>query len=75
VIERQQPTLIHHIYDFKYVGLTKKIFIFYYKWFDPIMDVGTIFHSLCTIIEVCLSGIYALYDLFILPEKVIQVFM
>ena len=33
--------VIQHIYELKYVGITKKIPIFYCEWFDPRMDVGT----------------------------------
>jgi len=33
--------VIQHIYELKYIEITKKIPLFYCEWFDPRMDVGT----------------------------------
>jgi len=55
--------MIHHIYEFDYVGLSKKIPLFYCKWFDHTINVGTNFYSQYNIAEVKLNGRYALYDL------------
>ena len=63
--------IIHHIYEFEYFGLTKKIMLFYCEWFDPTFDVGTRFHSQYNIFEIKLSGRYTPYDPFMLPQKVI----
>jgi len=66
--------IIDHIFEFKYVGLTKKIPLFYCEWFDPTFDVGTTFLSQYSILEIKLNGRYAPYDPFILPQKAIQVY-
>ena len=61
--------IIQHIYELEYVGLTKKIPLFYCQWFDPTINVGKRYHSQYNIVEIKLSGRYALYDPFILPQK------
>jgi len=64
--------IIHHIYEFDYLGLSKKIPLFYCEWFDHTINVGTKFHSQYNIVKVKLNGRYALYDPFILPQKARQ---
>jgi len=66
--------IIHHIYEFDYVGLSKKIPLFYCAWFDPTINVGTKFYSQYNIVKVKLNGRYALYDSFILPQKARQAY-
>jgi len=61
--------IIHHIYEFDYVGLGKKISLYYYEWFDPTINVGTKFYSQYNIFEVKLNGRYALNNPFILSKK------
>jgi len=61
--------IIHHIYEFDYVGLSKKIPLFYCEWFDPTINVETKFFSQYNIFEVRLNERYTLYDPFILPQK------
>jgi len=65
---------VFNIFEFEYVGLTKKSPLFFYEWFDPTFDVGTRFLSQYNILEIKLNGIYAPYDLFTLPQKAIQVY-
>jgi len=36
--------IIHHIYEFEYLGLSRKIPLFYCEWFDPTIIVGTKFY-------------------------------
>jgi len=47
---------------------------FYYQWFDPTINVGTRYHSQYNIVEIKLSGLYALYDPFIFPQKARQTY-
>jgi len=37
--------VIEHIYEIQYLGLSKKIPLFYCQWFDPTQDIGTKVHS------------------------------
>jgi len=67
-------SIIHHIYEFDYLGLDKKISLFYCEWFDPTINVGTKCHSQYNILEVKLNGRYVLYDPFILSQKTRQAY-
>ena len=72
VIDRGEDdfySIIHHIYEFEYIGLSKKILLFYCEWFDLTINVGTKFYLQYNIVEVKLNGRYVLYDPFILPQK------
>jgi len=31
-------SIIHHIYEFEYLSLSKKISLFFCEWFDPTMN-------------------------------------
>jgi len=65
---------IHYIYELEYAALNKNIPLLYCEWVDPTINVRTRFHSQYNAVEIKLSGRYGLYDPFILPQKVRQVY-
>jgi len=76
VTEKGQDDLfgvIKHIYELEYLGLSKKIPLFFCGLFDPTNNKGTKVHSKYNIVEVKMSRRYIPYDPFILPQKVRQV--
>jgi len=66
--------IIEHIYEILYLGLSKKIPLFCCQWFDPTQDRGTKVHSEYNIVEIKMSGRCILYDPFLLPQKIRQVY-
>jgi len=66
--------VIKHIYELEYLGLSKKIPLFFCDWFDPTNNRGTKVHSEYNVVEIKMSGRYIPYDPFIIPQKVRQVY-
>ena len=66
--------IVKYIYELEYLGLSKKIPLFFCDWFDPTKNRGTKVHSEYNIVEIKMNGRYIPYDHFILPQKVRQVY-
>jgi hypothetical protein len=66
--------IIQHIFQLEYEDLSNKITLFYCQWFDPTKTRGTRVHPQYNIVDIKMDRHYALYDPFILAQKVRQVY-
>jgi hypothetical protein len=66
--------IIKHIFQLKYQDISNRITLFYCEWFDPTKNSGTRVHPQYNIVDIKMNRRYAMYDPFILAQKVRQVY-